>query len=753
MAVETLYPQNTVLESANLTGISVNTGTGVITSTVSSNNAATVLRLPFPTPSGNLSGTQTINATIDKVGGTRDPVGYIAAYENGALVATGANVTLTGTGHAASVSFDASALADTSGVNVEVYFYITQTGGSSAARATGKPASASWAADVAVATQYDRAFTPSAVGSVALARETIPAAVQHTRSFTPSATGTAALTTLLNPPTARQAPTGWTIANYLRRLAAVWPGQQPFGVHMWCNVHVDDGDVLARRQFTLGVTEATEHSRRTAGFDGGIGSLRQHTAEAKHTTGSGSARATAGTTLGQWQAYASTFVSDTLREAYRDGANKGSETSTRAVAAPGETAIGTWTSASPATFGVKSGIAEVSVWDLAGMTEANRDSWASKMATLVEGSAPNPLAVNDETGQPWTGKLTAYIDLDINSATFGDDLSGNGHHFTEVGTLTAFADYPPVDAYVSAILRSFSFSAAGSLAFSSQLSLQRAASYSASGTSTFTRLASLSRAFAYSASGAAAISRSAARLLAFAHSAVASALTATGLAFSISASPAATGSFTLGRTIHRLVSFGYAAAGSLARTMGIAKVFSMAASGTSAVLRAITMSKAFSATGSLLSDAQRVFLMSFSAAAAGTLAFAQELGLGIQEFVRAFSQAASAAVSMTMQVAYGHIAVHSATGSAAISKMILKSLQASASGATALQRAIARSFSFSMSAHGAPSFTAGLVSLEFFTATALGVAESARQFIEVIVGASRNRIRSLHRSLKRGLNR
>jgi len=56
----------------------------------------------------------------------------------------------------------------------------------------------------------------------------------------------------------------------------------------------------------------------------------------------------------------------------------------------------------------------------------------------------NPLNINGQSAQPWTGKLVAYWDLP--STADLTDKSGNGHTLTTNGTLTNFASHPTIDA-------------------------------------------------------------------------------------------------------------------------------------------------------------------------------------------------------------------------------------------------------------------------------------------------------------------
>jgi hypothetical protein len=70
-----------------------------------------------------------------------------------------------------------------------------------------------------------------------------------------------------------------------------------------------------------------------------------------------------------------------------------------------------------------------------------------RLGTLTNGLAPNPLTVDADVGEPWTGKLISYPDLDFTSGTWAQDRSGNHAAYTEVGTLTEGASYPPVAAF------------------------------------------------------------------------------------------------------------------------------------------------------------------------------------------------------------------------------------------------------------------------------------------------------------------
>lgn len=92
--------------------------------------------------------------------------------------------------------------------------------------------------------------------------------------------------------------------------------------------------------------------------------------------------------------------------------------------------------------------AELSVWNIVGFTIQEIRDLVRELGTLVNGLAPNAKTINLQSGKAWTGKLICKPDLDKNSPTWGQDLSGNGHHYTAVGVLTAGTSYPPVASFV-----------------------------------------------------------------------------------------------------------------------------------------------------------------------------------------------------------------------------------------------------------------------------------------------------------------
>jgi len=235
----------------------------------------------------------------------------------------------------------------------------------------------------------------------------------------------------------RAAPTGWSLSNYLERAATIVSSADlPLMVSLWHNDDASGDTALA-----IGVDGPIGTGTRFS--SGGV--YNPSTRGRWFNQGGGASNVANMTTLvpevpaAEWVHTFWELVSLSERYSSLNGANRVSDTTAVTVQTPNIARIGAsevpnnpWSSAG--------GLAEIAIWSAAGMTEANRLALRDKLY-----AGENPLAINAESGQPWTGALIAYPDLDINSATFGQDLSGNGHDFTQVGTLTAFADYPAID--------------------------------------------------------------------------------------------------------------------------------------------------------------------------------------------------------------------------------------------------------------------------------------------------------------------
>lgn len=227
------------------------------------------------------------------------------------------------------------------------------------------------------------------------------------------------------------AVSGFSATDYLERLAAVWPGQKPFLVSSWGIDGVAFGVA-----YSLGTQGSNDHRfTQTSDASSNVRTFERSTTS-EFATGSAMPS-------GAWFNHGSAWVSNSSREVWLNGGGKVSDTSFLSPNAPNNTRIGINQDAG-SIWSNTGGLAEVSVWDVAGFTITDRDNLAALLATLVGGLAPNPLAVNAQVAQPWTGALVAYWRL----TGPGDiqDLSGNGHHMSVVGTLTNHGTHPPVAA-------------------------------------------------------------------------------------------------------------------------------------------------------------------------------------------------------------------------------------------------------------------------------------------------------------------
>lgn len=145
MATETQYPDAILEQSGWLTTPAVTAidedpdSPAADWIVAASTTSDPVLRVSFPTPSGNPTGVQTFKAYVRKNGGTGTPTVRMDLYENGALLASGTaqNVTNT-TGMLLSQSFDLATtpLGTADGSLVEVRLVVVHAGGSGTARAS-----------------------------------------------------------------------------------------------------------------------------------------------------------------------------------------------------------------------------------------------------------------------------------------------------------------------------------------------------------------------------------------------------------------------------------------------------------------------------------------------------------------------------------------------------------------------------------------------------------------------------------------
>jgi len=148
---------------------------------------------------------------------------------------------------------------------------------------------------------------------------------------------------------------------------------------------------------------------------------------------------------GSWVHLLACFNGTADRTIYANGANKVNGTSSMTGLTVNRLWVGTNNWTTPEAWNSAGVIAEVSIWDGTGWSDANRDSFAAKMYNGGASSAgANPLNVTAEASQPWTGDLRAYW---INSANSITDLSGNGKNLTQTGTLNNASDHPTIESF------------------------------------------------------------------------------------------------------------------------------------------------------------------------------------------------------------------------------------------------------------------------------------------------------------------
>lgn len=132
---------------------------------------ATSVRTSFPSPGGDVTGTQEFRAQVRKAGGTGTPTCRIELWENGALVSAGTDVSITSTtGQVISFSWANTLLADITGASVEARVVSVAVGGSPSKKATVEVGAVEWNAVYTV-------VAPAKVGSVAISGGGIVASV------------------------------------------------------------------------------------------------------------------------------------------------------------------------------------------------------------------------------------------------------------------------------------------------------------------------------------------------------------------------------------------------------------------------------------------------------------------------------------------------------------------------------------------------------------------------------------------------
>jgi Concanavalin A-like lectin/glucanases superfamily len=235
--------------------------------------------------------------------------------------------------------------------------------------------------------------------------------------------------------------TGWGLGKRLERLSQVID-TYPFLISAWvnqtaagsdrCIVHIGTGTTTNARRAELRLQPVAGDKVQAIMYD---------------TTTYTESTASTNSPSGSWFHACGQYVSTSSRNALLNGASKGSNTTTTSPAASDRIYISQM-AVDNSLMGATDGIAEISLWDCAGMTAGNMDTLAGKLYNGgAAGAGGNPLNITAEAAQPWTGKLMAYWPL--TSTTDLADASGNSKTLTMQGTLTNFASHPTIESVVT----------------------------------------------------------------------------------------------------------------------------------------------------------------------------------------------------------------------------------------------------------------------------------------------------------------
>lgn len=228
--------------------------------------------------------------------------------------------------------------------------------------------------------------------------------------------------------------TGLDAANYLTRATStLWDGSFPLFINLWQwrPQNTGQGDGLG-----IGVAAGDQEFRFRVNnsntivqdVDGGL----------VRTAGAG-LQAPDQTWFAQ---QGQSFGGSDFRQVWLNAANNDSDASAVGDISPDELRIGRSLFGSP--FDLNWAIAEGSAWDSTGFSQTDLNNLAALLTNGGSGgNGANPLDVNEQVGQPWTGRLIAYWRLEDNTDI--NDLSTNGHDLSIVGTIGTFASHPPVD--------------------------------------------------------------------------------------------------------------------------------------------------------------------------------------------------------------------------------------------------------------------------------------------------------------------
>lgn len=222
--------------------------------------------------------------------------------------------------------------------------------------------------------------------------------------------------------------TGWSLTDYLNRLTTtLWNGSDDLFANAWGFRPQDtgQGDLLG-----IGDATVSDEFRLRANNNNAICQDVNNGSVVSTTTGVEPPNETWFSVQGVKRASANEV------QIWLDGANNDSSGLASGAISVDEVRVGQSLLGQP--FGSTWGLAEVSFWDTTGFTNTE----LGNLATALAGGS-NPLALNSQGAQPWGGMLVAYWRLQDNTDI--NDLSGNGHHLSTIGTLSTFGTHPPVD--------------------------------------------------------------------------------------------------------------------------------------------------------------------------------------------------------------------------------------------------------------------------------------------------------------------
>jgi Concanavalin A-like lectin/glucanases superfamily len=235
--------------------------------------------------------------------------------------------------------------------------------------------------------------------------------------------------------------TSWALGNYLSLASpVVTTADHPFLVSVWGNSPDVTGAV--HYAINIGVDGSDNNCTVDLGTLSGGGQLLSGQGATPGTREH--AVSSASPSVNTWFHMSGEMISTTSRAVLLNGSGRGTNTNSVTVTTANSVYIGAGI-ISPFLWNATGGIAEISIWKCSGMTTGNMDSLAVKLYNGgAAGAGGNPININAETAQPWTGKLAAYWPM-TNTSTLTDS-SGNGLTLTMIGTLTNFASHPTIEA-------------------------------------------------------------------------------------------------------------------------------------------------------------------------------------------------------------------------------------------------------------------------------------------------------------------